>query len=277
MPIDAGIDLGVPPDARDDDPGDLAPSICESSDLPGLLATYTFGDARVARRREAGLDRGALADFEFGFVPATPFSAVWDARFRVENPLREQFVVDTNGRASLRIDNEVVWEGTGTGTVEADLRPGSHTLSLQVDDLGAAPRVRLKEGPVGSLLRVVGGPGFHATADCDDEGVSTLTYRTSLDPAAALAVVARGRLEAAQSEPLRVRRPAPEADRPGRMGFLERGSHGHEVSPRAPGVLNRGRDRDAGPWCAHRASCPRAVVPWSHARAWWPAGSWARR
>jgi hypothetical protein len=169
MPIDASVDSGVTPDAAGGDVGNPAPSICESSDLPGLLATYTFGDAQIARRREQGLDRGALADFDFGFVPATPFSAVWDARFRVENPLREQFVVDTNGRASLRIDNEVIWEGTGTGTVEADLRPGAHTLSLQVDELGEAARVRLKEGPVGTTLRVVGGPGFRATADCDDE------------------------------------------------------------------------------------------------------------
>jgi hypothetical protein len=169
MPIDASADTGAAPDATTSDFGDRRPSVCESSDLPGLLATYTFGDAQVALRREADLDRSAMADFGFGFAPVTPFSGIWDARFRVENPLREQLVVDTNGQASLRIDNEVVWEGTGTGTVEADLQPGTHTLSLRVDDLGEAPRVRLKEGPVGSTLRVVGGPNFHATAECDDE------------------------------------------------------------------------------------------------------------
>jgi hypothetical protein len=168
QPLDATGSVFV--DATSDDVGfgDALPpeDACDTTNVPGILGTYTFASGS-ARRLESAIDHANFGEAVLGFRPEGRFSALWDARFRVPNPLTETFTLDTSGDARLSIDQVVVAEGTGTRSVEVVLAPGTHALSLEVEGLTASGRVMLTASGPGDVARAVGAPAFAATADCD--------------------------------------------------------------------------------------------------------------
>ncbi len=139
---------------------------CDATNVAGVLATYAFA-AGTSRRLEEAIEHTGFGEDDLGFLPAGRFSAVWDARFLVPNPLTETFTLDTSGVARLHIDQVAVLEGTGVRTVEVPLTPGMHALSLEVEGLEADGRVSLSAAGPGDPARPVGAPAFTATADCD--------------------------------------------------------------------------------------------------------------
>jgi hypothetical protein len=148
--------------------GDALPpeDVCDSTNVPGVLATYSFTNG-AGRRLEAALDHAVFDEGTLGFRPEGRFDARWDARFRVPNPLKGTFTLETTGTARLLIDQVLVIEGRGGSTVDVDLSPGTHALSLEVAGLHAGGRVSLSSAGPGDPARLVGAPAFTAAADCD--------------------------------------------------------------------------------------------------------------